>query len=240
MSEFPRIAAVGLGGVLVRFADHLSEPANRAALAFRRTVEDAAWDGVAECATSLASTFLRFDPLVVEFDDLAARLNALLASCDWYDVPLPTGRRRFNVPCVFGGDHGPQFGAAADASGLDHAAALAALCAPLRVMTIGFAPGLPYMGALPDFDIARLSDLVSVPAGGVAVAIGQAIIFPNPSPTGWRHVGQSALRPFQPGAAQPFLLNAGDEVQFRAAAPDELQAISDAADPMGGAEVTAI
>ncbi len=238
---FPQIASVGLGGLLVRFAAHLSEDANRAALAFRAALESAGWDGIEECATSLASTFVRFDPLAVDAGALSARLSALLSEHDWYAMPLPHGRRHFLVPCAFGGDAGPAFGAAADAAGLSAQAALGALtAAPLRVMTIGFAPGLPYMGDLPDFDIPRLKELVQVPAGGVALAIRQAIIFPNGSPTGWRHVGQTAFRPFQPEADQPFTLAAGDEVQFRAVSEDELALIRVADDPTGGAEVTAL
>ena len=43
--EFPRIAPVGLTGLIVQFADHLSEPANRAAIAFRAALEREGWAG---------------------------------------------------------------------------------------------------------------------------------------------------------------------------------------------------
>ena len=52
---FPAIRTLGLTGLLVSFADRLSEPANRAALAFRAAVEAAGIPGVEETSTSLAS-----------------------------------------------------------------------------------------------------------------------------------------------------------------------------------------
>ena len=51
----PLIQTVGLSGVLITFAQTMSEPANRAALAFRAAVEEAEWPEVAETSTSLVS-----------------------------------------------------------------------------------------------------------------------------------------------------------------------------------------
>ena len=39
MTDWPKIRTVGLSGILVSFADKLSEPANRAALAFRAAID---------------------------------------------------------------------------------------------------------------------------------------------------------------------------------------------------------
>lgn len=65
---------------------------------------------------------------------IRAALSALLAERDWWQAPLPEGRRLWRVPAVFGTDLAPQL----------TEAAIASLCAaPLRVQTIGFAPGQP-------------------------------------------------------------------------------------------------
>ena len=88
---FPRIDPVGLDGLLVRFGEVLDEPANRAALAFKAALEGDSPDGVEECATSLVSCFLRFDPLAVAPEVLSQRLSALLATRDWYQAALPEG-----------------------------------------------------------------------------------------------------------------------------------------------------
>jgi inhibitor of KinA len=126
-TTFPRIAPVGIAGLLVSFADRLSEPANRAALAFRAAIEAEAPAGVEEVATSLTSTFIRFDPLHLDHASLTARLDSLLRTQDWTRADLPGGRRHFRIPCVFGTDLAPQFDEAAAAAGLSGQEAQASL-----------------------------------------------------------------------------------------------------------------
>jgi KipI family sensor histidine kinase inhibitor len=129
---------------------------------------------------------------------------------------------------VIGGSHGPQWGDAVAASGLAEDQALASLTENrVRVLTIGFAPGQPYMGQLPpEWNIPRLSQLTpQVPAGALVIAIRQLIIFSAATPTGWRHIGQSAFRLFRPDAARPFALNPGDEVSIRPITAEEYENI---------------
>jgi KipI family sensor histidine kinase inhibitor len=235
-SSFTRIRTAGFDGFLVSFADRLSEPANRAALAFRDAVERSGIAGIEESSTSLVSAYLRFDPLSLAHAEMEAALERLLASRDWYDADLPEGRRLWRVPTVFGGEAAPQLDEAASAAGLTPEEAIASISeSRVRVQTIGFAPGMPYLGELPPaWDIPRQTALTAkVPAGGLCVAIRQLVLFPVDTPTGWRHIGQTALRLFRPEAEDPFLLRPGDEVLFQPAEPETLANLAE--DPQGGA-----
>ncbi|QIE47641.1 allophanate hydrolase subunit 1 [Pseudohalocynthiibacter aestuariivivens] len=232
----PQIVPAGVNGMLVRFADKLSEPANRAALAFRAAVETLGWDGVEETSSTLVSTFLRFDPLHLSHDGLRGDLATLLKSRDWYAADLPEGRRFWRIPAVFGTDLGPQLRQAAEAAGMTEAAAIKSLSqARVRVQTIGFAPGQPYLGELPEaWNISRQTTLTPrIPEGAIAVAIRQLVLFSRPTPTGWQHVGQTAVQLFRPETETPFLLRPGDEVQFTETDPDTLDQMR--SDPQGGA-----
>jgi inhibitor of KinA len=183
----------------------------------------------------LVSTYLRFDPLHMPFDRLAMILTDRLTAEDWYAAPLPTGRRLLHIPTVYGTDLAPQLDEAAQVAGLDAAAAVASLSqARVRVTAIGFAPGQPYLGSLPEaWDIPRQSGLTPrVPEGALVVAIRQFVLFAVSAPTGWRHVGQTAAPLYRPDREEPFLLRPGDEVVFEAVpreAWDRLQT-----DPAGG------
>lgn len=232
----PQIDPLGVDGLLIRFADRLTEPANRAALAFAAAVDRADPPGLAEVSTGPVSVLVRFDLPAADPDALAARLSALLAERDWAQAPLPDGRRLWRIPAVFGTDLAPQLDEAAGLAGLTAAEAVDSLtAAPLRVQTIGFAPGQPYLGQLdPAWDIPRQEGLSpQVPPGALTVAIRQVVLFSVASPTGWRHVGQTAARLFDPDRDDPFLLRPGDEVLFTATDRDGL----DAARAAGGAEV---
>ncbi len=235
--RFPLLRSLGVDGYLVTFDAELSEPANRAALALRSAIERAGWDGVEESTTSLISTYLRFDALSVDHAMIRGQLQALLESQDWFAADLPEGRRLWRIPTVFGGDRCPQLDAAAELAGLSPEAAIAQIAATkVRVQTIGFAPGMPYLGELPAaWNIPRQTELTkSVPVGALAVAIRQLVLFPVTSTTGWRHIGQTAFRPFQPEAERPFVLNPGDEVLFEPVDRATFEAMRTSA-PNGGA-----
>ncbi len=235
--DWPRIVSVGVDGLLVSFGDTLSEPANRAALAFRAAMDAADLPNAEETATSLVSAYLRFDPVTGDPVALRARLDALLATRDWYKADLPQGRRLWRIPTVFGTGLAPQLEEAAQAAGLSVDQAIATLSQTrVRVQTIGFAPGQPYLGALPPaWDIPRQTELTKqVPIGALTVAIRQLVLFSVSTPTGWRHVGQTAIRLFRPESDAPFVLRPGDEALFTPTTP-EILANMQADGPDGGA-----
>ena len=228
MTDWPKIRTVGLSGVLVTFAGDMSEPANRAALALRAEVEAQGWENVTETSTSLVSTFLSVNLAVVSPHDIIGRLEDLLASRDWYAAPLPAGRKLWRIPTVYGTDLAPQLEEAAEAAGVDVDTAVRELSeSRVRVLTLGFAPGQPFSGMLSEtWNIPRQQDLTKeVPAGALVVAIRQLIVFTNASPTGWRHIGQTAFRNFRPESTHPIALSPGDELCFPAITADELMRI---------------
>ncbi|UOA13465.1 MULTISPECIES: 5-oxoprolinase subunit B family protein [Sulfitobacter] len=241
MTDWPRIRSVGLSGLLITFAEKMSEPANRAALAFRAAVEEQDWPEVRETSSSLVSTFVQFEVSQEAITTMTDRLRDLLETRDWFAEALPAGRSLWHAPTVYGTDLAPQLEEAAEAAGLDPDVAIAELSQTrVRVLTIGFAPGQPYMGELPPhWDIPRQQGLTkSVPPGALVVAIRQLIIFTNASPTGWRHIGQTAFRTFRPGSDMPFPLSPGDELIFPSITRQEFDRIAD--DPTGGAEREAL
>ncbi len=230
---------LGPDGLLVRFADQLSEPANRAALAFRADLESAVIPGIAETASSLATVLVRFRPDVVGRQVLAGELRSRLAERDWLEASLPAGRRLWRVPVAFGDAHGPDLEEAADAAGLAPAAAVEDICAArLRVLALGFSPGQPYLGFLPErWDIPRQSDVThEVPRGAVVVAVRQAIPFANAAPTGWRQIGRTAFRCNDPGLDPSIPLKPGDEMEFLPVEGRTLERLLEDARPHGGAE----
>jgi KipI family sensor histidine kinase inhibitor len=88
-----------------------------------------------------------------------------------------------------------------------------------RVYMLGFLPGFAYMGsvdariAMPRLDSPR----ARVPAGSVGIAGAQTGIYPCDTPGGWRLIGRTATKMFDPARANPFLLQAGARVKFIAA-----------------------
>ena len=85
-----------------------------------------------------------------------------------------------------------------------------------HVYMLGFLPGFPYMGDLPQqLALPRRADpRLRVPAGSISIATTLTAIYPFESPGGWHLIGATPLRFFDPARNPPSLLTAGDAVLF--------------------------
>ncbi|MDR7188621.1 KipI family sensor histidine kinase inhibitor [Microbacterium sp. BE35] len=86
-----------------------------------------------------------------------------------------------------------------------------------RVAFTGFAPGFGYLVSDDwTFDVPRLeSPRTRVPAGSVGLAGVFSGAYPRETPGGWRLIGTTAARLFDPDAPSPALLEPGARVRFR-------------------------
>lgn len=241
---WPQIKTVGLAGIIVTFSPVLSEPANRAAIAFRAAIKTLNWAEVEESNSTLVSAFFRIDLATHRPEPIIERLIDLLGTQDWLSAPLPQGRTLWRVPTLFGTDRAPELQDAADLAGRSIDEAIHDLSTTtMRALTIGFAPGQPYLGTLPDhWNMPRLSQITPrVPAGALVTAVRQFCLFPYDTPTGWRHVGQTGFLSFRPWADEPFVLRAGDEMIFDPVSANEFAKIeATVTDGLGGAQKEAI
>jgi inhibitor of KinA len=87
-----------------------------------------------------------------------------------------------------------------------------------RVLMMGFAPGHAYMGGLdPKLAVPRrASPRAIVPAGAVAIANEQTVVYPYAISGGWNVIGRTPMTLFDATRARPSLLWPGDRVRFRA------------------------
>ena len=225
MTPYPHISTVGLSGLAITFAGEMSDAANRAAIAFRAVIDAETWPEVLETSSTLVSCYLAIDLATADLSALHTRLEALLASRDWLAADLPAGRKLWSIPCCFDGAAAPQMNEAAAAAGLPvQEARQSLITSRTRVITLGYAPGQPYLGTLaPAWNIPRQSELTPrVPAGALVVAIQQLVLFTAAMPTGWRHIGSTAFRTFDPAREIPVALTPGDEITFTAIPEDAL------------------
>ncbi|MDB5999159.1 MAG: hypothetical protein JWP52_858 [Rhizobacter sp.] len=132
------------------------------------------------------------------------------------------------IPVCYGGEYGPDLEEAARLCKLtpDELVALHQQPQPLRVYMIGFAPGAPYIGLL-DERLSlprRATPHVSVPAGTVAIANRQSVIYPFTAPGGWNLIGRTPLALFDATRDPPGLLRPGTLVRFKAIDEAQLKA----------------
>lgn len=213
----PETLPLGQDAILVRFARTPSYEAAAACQAFHQMLQQKELPHVVEIVPSLISVLIRFDRAQTTRAALLTVLNPLLDAENWLQTALPAPHRRWDIPVAFGGAHGPQLEEFAALAGLSPEACIQeAGAADLRVLAIGFAPGQPYLGYLPDhWNVPRQRELTPlVPGGAIVTAVQQMVLFTSASTTGWRQIGQTGFRPFLMERATPFLLKQGDALRL--------------------------
>ena len=152
----------------------------------------------------------------------------------------PVDGRHWRLPVCYEGEAAPDLAEVAATIGIgpDEVIALHSGTEYLVYM-LGFLPGFPFMGDLPErLRLPRRTQpRVRVPAGSVAIATGLTAIYPWESPGGWHLLGRCPVPLFDARRAAPSLLAAGDRVRFVPVSTAECRAIEAAArsadfDPM--------
>lgn len=215
----PRFRPQGECGVVVELGDAIDEAVNARVHALAQAVRERLAAEVEEVVPGYRALLVVHDPLRVPRAGLVRRLRALAAGLP--EAPAAAPPRVVRIPVRYGGAFGPDLDEAARLCGLSPEELVARHTAPLyRVHLLGFTPGFPYLGGLdPRIAVPRLAEpRTRIPPGSVAIGGGQTGIYPVESPGGWRILGRTPLRLFDPapGAARPFLLAAGDGLRFQA------------------------
>ncbi|MFF3332821.1 allophanate hydrolase subunit 1 [Streptomyces sp. NPDC002888] len=171
-----------------------------------------------------------YDALLVEFDCTGtdhATLKRVLhheAARIGPDPAPATPPRRFRVPVVYGGHHGPDLPEVAAQLGLTEGEVVALHSgSDLTVRCLGAPAGAPMMDG-PAFPgpVPRLaSPRTRVDPGSVAVAGRQAVICPMPSPGGWPLLGRTPVRVLDPHSDPITAYRPGDTFRFVPIAPHQ-------------------
>ncbi len=211
---FPTFLPCGDSALLVTLGDRIDLATNRHAHALAARLAEAPRPGLGEAVPGYTTLLLHYDPLVLDYDQVLEWVQAHLDETSAVDLPEP---RRIEVPVIYGGEHGPDLEFVAQHNGLTPGEVIERHTArDYPVYLIGFTPGFPYLGGLDERIAApRLpSPRPHVPAGSVGIAGQQTGIYPVDSPGGWRLIGWTPLRLFDPDQEPPSLLAPGDLVRF--------------------------
>ena len=209
-----RIVPAGDSALVVEFEDRIDPVVNARTVAFADAVQAAAISGVRDVVPSYRSVAIYFDPLRTDYDKLMSTLEAEAARPA---VDARAGRAPIRIPVCYGGDFGPDLPQVAAFAKMSEEEVISVhAAATYRVFMVGFVAGFAYMGtvderiAMPRHSTPR----VRVPLGTVGIAGVQTGIYPAETPGGWQLIGRTPVKPFDASRAEPFLMKAGDSVQF--------------------------
>jgi inhibitor of KinA len=212
-----RIDPVGDAALLLTLGDEVALDVNELV---HRVVAELAPRGVNTAGLgapvpAYASVLLPFDPDLVPEAAVRAALRVALRRA--VDRPAPAPGPLVEIPVRYGGPDGPDLAEVAERTGRSEAEVVALHAGPeYRVILVGFVPGFPYLGVLPE-ELAlarRTTPRVQVPAGSVAITGRQTGIYPFATPGGWHLIGRTDAAIWDARRDPPALLAPGDRVRF--------------------------
>jgi len=209
-----RFLLMGDRGLLLEFGDEISAEVNEKVRRMALAIQAESIEGMIETVPTYRSLLVLYNPLILPIDELKKRLIRLEEELKQTSFPDP---KLTKIPVLYGGAYGPDLEGVARHLQISPEEIVRLHCSkPYFIYMIGFMPGFPYMGELPDTLITpRLkTPRLSVPAGSVAIAQKQTGIYPMESPGGWQIVGRTPIKLFDPEKDPPALLQMGDLVQF--------------------------
>ena len=129
------------------------------------------------------------------------------------------------IPVIYGGQYGPDLEWVAGYHGITQHEVIRRHTEHIyHVYMIGFMPGHPYMGELPEGLVTprRETPRTVVPQGSVGLAQGQTGVYSTQSPGGWQIIGWTPFVLFDSAKWPPALLEMGDRVKFFAINEEEM------------------
>lgn len=237
MSDAPfSVETLGDQALLVRFGSEPTRACFDRIRSFEQAVNRLSISGVIELVPAYTTLAVYYDPLAITEFELRQRLQKITRTeaikgdavgAD-RETTEASSSREIIVPVCYDREFGEDLAYVAQVNGLTTEEVVAIhTSACYFVHMIGFLPGFPYLGGLSDRIATprKASPRTFVAAGSVGIAGTQTGVYPIDSPGGWQIIGRSPWQFFDPSAATPCRIRAGDTVKFNAITRNEFKII---------------
>lgn len=183
---------------LVTFGEGISRAHHCNVLRLFRLLQSNPDHSIANIHPAYNSVLISFDPIEKHPREFLEYVRLLLNKLDTVEAAIP---KPIEIPVCYDRTFAPDLEFVATHNGLmpEDVVRLHASVEYL-VYFIGFSPGFPYMGELPaQLATPRLTTpRIRVPEGSVAIGGNQTGIYSTTSPGGWRIIGRTPLKLFDP------------------------------------------
>lgn len=226
-------SALGDHAIVIECGQRIDEDTHDRVMSVVALLEACSYQWMDEFIPAFTTITIFYDPVVVmkmhaESTDNNHPYQYVQAQLQYAIKGIATRKkhkpRKVEIPVCYGGDFGPDLTFVAKHNGITEQAVIDSHSrGEYLVYMIGFAPGFPYIGGMSEKIAAprRASPRSNVPAGTVGIAGKQTGVYPIKTPGGWQLIGRTPLPLFKARETIPSLLQAGDEIHFKAITLEE-------------------
>ena len=209
-----RFLPCGDSAMTVEFSGEMNESTNRQIRFVAAALEQKCVRGILECVPTFCSLTVYFDPLVISARRVQKTVSRIMAG---YREDAGEARRIFVIPVCYEGEYAPDMEDVCKLTGLTREEVISIHAGTdYLIYMLGFLPGFPYLGGMDKrIEAPRLdSPRTAIPVGAVGIGGKQTGIYPLASPGGWRLIGRTPVKVYDPEREAPIVYRAGDYIRF--------------------------
>ncbi|WP_291493025.1 5-oxoprolinase subunit PxpB [Desulfurella sp.] len=220
-----RFLPAGDKALVVEFGNEISEEINNIVINLSFFIETLNLPEIEEVVPTYRSLLIYYNPTRSNIIELKEKIEGLIENLTMIKPKEP---KTFFVPVLYGGEFGPDLSFVAEFNNISESEVIRLhTSVKYKIYMIGFAPGFPYLGGmLEKISTPRLeTPRKLVKAGSVGIAGKQTGIYPIDDPGGWRIIGRTPIKIYNPLNDPPVLFLPGDYIKFEAISHNEYDQI---------------
>lgn len=221
-----RFLSCGDSAVTVAFSKEMNEETNRKIRYLAAKIEKDKIRGVSESVPTFCSLTVYFDPFVISRRKLEKKILNIVST---YTESTADKKRVFMIPVCYDGEFAPDMEDVCAHTGLQREQVIRLHTSrDYLIYMLGFLPGFPYLGGMDErIEAPRLeTPRTLIPAGAVGIGGKQTGIYPLASPGGWRLIGRTPIKVYDPDREEPILYKSGDYIRFYPITEEEYKDIA--------------
>ena len=222
MENSVRFLFSGDSALVIEFGNEISVDINKKIRKMMDDIKKENIDGIVELVPTYCSLLINYDVLKIDYNTLVEKLktflNNNLETAEGEEVTL------VEIPTLYNDEVGPDLSYVAEHNKISKEEVIKIHTGTdYLVYMLGFMPGFTYLGGMSEkIATPRLeSPRLQIYPGSVGIAGKQTGMYPSMSPGGWRIIGRTPLKLYNPNSETPVYISSGDYIRYVSISEEE-------------------
>ena len=222
MENSVRFLFSGDSALVIEFGNEISVDINKKIRKMMDDIKKENIDGIVELVPTYCSLLINYDVLKIDYNTLVEKLKTFLnnnfETAEGEEVTL------VEIPTLYNDEVGPDLSYVAEHNKISKEEVIKIHTGTdYLVYMLGFMPGFTYLGGMSEkIATPRLeSPRLQIYPGSVGIAGKQTGMYPSMSPGGWRIIGRTPLKLYNPDSDTPVYISSGDYVRYVSISEEE-------------------
>ena len=226
MENSVRFLFSGDSALVIEFGNEISVDINKKIRKMMDDIKKENIDGIVELVPTYCSLLINYDVLKIDYNTLVEKLKTFLNN----DLETAEGEEvtLVEIPTLYNDEFGPDLSYVAEHNKISKEEVIKIHTGTdYLVYMLGFMPGFTYLGGMSEkIATPRLeSPRLQIYPGSVGIAGKQTGMYPSMSPGGWRIIGRTPLKLYNPDSDTPVYISSGDYVRYVSISEEEYNEI---------------